>query len=164
MTVVPPRDGNHQAQVRVDHLRLGFVVAALDALCEIDLLVGCQQVEAVDLAQKELQRVRRDGSQRLGLIGHLLRHVAPAVVLELRAGGIDAIEQRVDLRLGQVAGLHQLVDFGKLDAAGLLALLEECLQALRPLPCKRAVVSLSAPHLGVVIPRQADASSHLFAS
>jgi hypothetical protein len=52
-------DRDHQPEVRLDHLRLRRHVAALDALGEIDLLVGRQQRDLADLAQVEPQRVER---------------------------------------------------------------------------------------------------------
>ena len=49
-----------EAQVRLDHLLLGAVVAALDPLRELDLLRSRQQIDLADVLEEELQRVRRD--------------------------------------------------------------------------------------------------------
>src|SRR5436190_12887003 len=53
-------DRDDEPEVRLDHLLLGAVVAALDALRELDLLRGGEQVDLADVLQKELQRVGRD--------------------------------------------------------------------------------------------------------
>ena len=53
-------DRDDQAQVRLDHLLLRRVVAALDALGELDLLGGRQQRHLADVLEEELERVRRD--------------------------------------------------------------------------------------------------------
>jgi hypothetical protein len=62
--LVTPRLRDHEAQIRVDHPVLGFKVAALDSLRELDLLVGGQQRMAARLAKEQLERVQRD---RVGL-------------------------------------------------------------------------------------------------
>src|SRR4029079_2473775 len=54
------RDRDDEAQVRLDHLLLRAVVAALDALRELDLLGGREQVDLADVLEEELQRVGRD--------------------------------------------------------------------------------------------------------
>ncbi len=54
------RDRDDEAQVRLDHLLLGTVVAALDALGELDLLGCSEQVDLADVLQEELQRVGGD--------------------------------------------------------------------------------------------------------
>ena len=59
-------DRDHEAQVRVDHPLLGVEVAALDALRELDLLVGGEQAVPADLVQEQLQGV---GFEQ-GLTGH----------------------------------------------------------------------------------------------
>ena len=64
LVAVALRDRDDEAQVRLDHLLLRAVVAALDPLRELDLLRGGQQVDLADVLQEELQRVGRelDGS------------------------------------------------------------------------------------------------------
>ena len=54
------RDRDDEAQVRLDHLLLRAVVAALDPLRELDLLRGGEQVDLADVLEEELQRVGRD--------------------------------------------------------------------------------------------------------
>ena len=57
LALVAARVGHHQAQVGVDHAVLGDEVALLDALRQLDLLGGREQLEAARLAQEELERV-----------------------------------------------------------------------------------------------------------
>ena len=57
LVAVALRDRDDEAQVRLDHLLLRAMVAALDALRELDLLGGGQQVDLADVLQEELQRV-----------------------------------------------------------------------------------------------------------
>ncbi len=52
-------DRDDEPQVGLDHVLLGAVVAALDALGELDLLGRRQQLDAADLAQEERERVDR---------------------------------------------------------------------------------------------------------
>jgi hypothetical protein len=52
--------------IRLDHLLLGGVVAALDALGELDLLGGREERHLADVLEEQLQRVGRDLA-RLGL-------------------------------------------------------------------------------------------------
>jgi hypothetical protein len=55
---------DHKPQIRVDHPVLGFQVAALDSLRELDLLFGGQQRVTARLAKEQFERVQRD---RVGL-------------------------------------------------------------------------------------------------
>ena len=69
LVAVALRDRDDEAEVRLDHLLLRAVVAALDPLRELDLLGGGEQVDLADVLQEELQRVGRD-LERLGrLVG-----------------------------------------------------------------------------------------------
>jgi hypothetical protein len=75
------------------------VVAALDPLCELDLLRGRQERNLADVLQEELQRVGRDlglgGLPRalaLGLLLGLLRHDDLDLLL------VERVVERVDLR------------------------------------------------------------------
>src|SRR5436190_6504325 len=54
------RDRHDEAEVRLDHLLLRGVVAALDPLRELDLLRGGEQVDLADVLEEQLQRVGRD--------------------------------------------------------------------------------------------------------
>ena len=53
------RDRDDEPEVRLDHPLLRLQVAALDALRQLDLLRGGQQLVAAGLAQEQLERVRR---------------------------------------------------------------------------------------------------------
>ena len=69
---VPLRDRDDEAEVRLDHLRLRDHVAALDALGEVDLLVGGEQRHLADLAQVEPERVERRLDREIELRRRLL--------------------------------------------------------------------------------------------
>src|SRR4029077_17375331 len=60
-TLVPVvlRDRDHEAEVRLDHVLLGVPVAALDLLCELDLLSRGQERVPSGLAEEELEGVGR---------------------------------------------------------------------------------------------------------
>ena len=72
LVAVALRDRDDEAQVRLDHLLLRPMVAALDALRELDLLRRRQQVDLADVLQEELQRVGGELDIRLLLL-ELLR-------------------------------------------------------------------------------------------
>ena len=61
-------DRDDEAEIGLDHLGLRRHVTTLDALREVDLLVGGQERHLPDLAQVEPQRVERglDGEVELG--------------------------------------------------------------------------------------------------
>src|SRR4051794_40138190 len=82
-------DRDDEAQVGLDHLRLGDHVAALDALGELDLLLGGQQRHAPDRAQVQAQRVeaRLDREVDLGF----LRRLGPGLLARL-GGGFDLVD------------------------------------------------------------------------
>src|SRR5581483_2270930 len=67
LVAVALRDRDDEAQVRLHHLLLRAVVAALDALRELDFLRGGQQIDLADVLEEELQRVRGE----LGIDGLL---------------------------------------------------------------------------------------------
>ena len=85
-------DRDDESKVRLDHVLLGFVVAALDALGELHLLRGREERYPADVLQEDLERIGRDlasirgGGRRLRLIDH--------IDLEL----IEPIVEFVDLR------------------------------------------------------------------
>ena len=60
LVAVALRDRDDEPQVRLDHLLLRAMVAALDPLRELDLLRGGQQIDLADVLQEELQRVGRE--------------------------------------------------------------------------------------------------------
>ena len=57
LVAVPLGDRDDQPEVRLDHLLLRAMVAALDPLCELDLLRCGQQVDLADVAQERLQAI-----------------------------------------------------------------------------------------------------------
>src|SRR3954468_17651845 len=48
---------DHEPQVRIDHAVLGLEVALLDALRQLDLLLGCEEGVLSILVEEKLQRV-----------------------------------------------------------------------------------------------------------
>ena len=88
LVAVVLRDRDDEAQVGLDHLLLGVEVAALDALGEVDLLLGGQQADLADVLEEQLQRVGRHVRPQVQR-GRLLRAAAALVgrALDLGAGG-----------------------------------------------------------------------------
>ena len=78
-------DRDDQPQVRVDHQILGFLVAALDPLGELDLLLGGQQLVAAGLVQEQLQRVGGRVRELVVVEGGVVLDDLPAVVAEARS-------------------------------------------------------------------------------
>ena len=115
-------DRDDEAQVGLDHLLLGAVVAALDPLRQLHLLRGRQQVDAADLLEEELQRVGRQLAPGLRHFDRLGRSLAVhdfdlelvegvvelvqllGVELELVERGRDVLGSQ---RAGGAAGLEQ---------------------------------------------------------
>ena len=103
------RDRDDEAEVGLDHRLLRSVVAALDALCQLDLLRRGQEVDLADVLEEELERLGRDLpllGHRLGLILFLgrgfdeldLQLVEAAVELvELRRVDLDLLERDADV-------------------------------------------------------------------
>ena len=91
-------DRDDEAQVRLDHLLLRVEVAALDALGEVDLLLGGQQADLADVLEEQLQRVRRHVRAQVERRG-LLRAAAALVgrALGLGAGGRRVVVDELDL-------------------------------------------------------------------
>ncbi len=58
-TAIPLRDRDHEPQVRLNHLTLGAQVATFDPLRERHLLIGCQERDASDRLEVQLQRTER---------------------------------------------------------------------------------------------------------
>ena len=112
LVAVVLRDRDDEAEVRLDHPLLRVHVAALDALRELDLLRGRQELVAAGLAQEELERVgrrldgRREGGDGLG-VGRLLDDLDRALV--------ELPQERVLLELGELVRLRDLGEVGRAD-------------------------------------------------
>src|SRR5438552_2763924 len=94
-------DADHQAQVRLDEAALGFLVALLHALGQIDLLLGGEQCDLPDLLEVHPDRVIDRHAFRLA---YLFLFLAFALLLGLlrvfddvdalfQEHGIDAVDQ-----------------------------------------------------------------------
>ena len=118
-------DRDHEPQVRVDHAVLGVEVAALDALGEVDLLGRRQQPVAADLVQEELQGVGGDGRELRVVDRCLGRVLARAVVAQLDVAGMQLLVERAEILVLEFQGLSQLVDLLEVNAAALLAPVDE---------------------------------------
>jgi hypothetical protein len=98
------------------------VLAALDALCELDLLRRGEERDLADVLQEELQRVGRDLRLRLGLrLGLLLLVGMDDSDLRLLERGVEIVQLR-SLELELVERQRQLV---RVDLAGAIARLEQ---------------------------------------
>ena len=123
------RDRDHEPQVRLDHLPLREHVAALDALGEIDLLIGGEQRHLADLAQIETERVERRLDRQVELRNHLLvlrgrllvrrvlvllaLHELDPVIDEIRVEVLDLLLRQLhflDTRHDLVVGQEALLD------------------------------------------------------
>ena len=123
LVAIPLRDRDDEAEVRLHHRLLRAVVAALDALRELDLLGRRQERDLADVLEEELQRVGRD--LRLGLdLGLGLVHVGvDDGDLRLVEGGIEVVELR-GLQLELVERERELVG---IDLARSVSDLQEAL-------------------------------------
>ena len=91
LVAVALRDRDDEAQVRLDHRLLRAVVAALDALRELDLLRRGQQVDLADVLQEELERIGRDVRRLRG------RATPPRLFLGLHDLDVQLLEHAVEL-------------------------------------------------------------------
>jgi hypothetical protein len=118
-------DRDHEREVRGDHALLGRLVAVLDALGQLDLLVGGQQRVLAHLAQEERQRVGRlRGELPVEVVRR--RHARPAAVV----GDLEAAPPRLVLHevLGVLVELEAGAQGGEVrqvQAARLLGLVEQ---------------------------------------
>jgi hypothetical protein len=121
-------DRDDQAKVRLDHLLLGAVVAALDPLRELDLLRSGQERHLADVLEEELERVGRDlGCVRLrrgGLV--LLRLGLDDLDVEL----VELLVELVDLNRVQLQFVERERDLLLCQEAGLLSLADERLRGV----------------------------------
>src|SRR5579884_1632468 len=88
------RDRDDEAEIRLHHLLLRRMVAALDALRELDLLRRSQEVHPADVLQEELERVRRDLARlgRRGLFLLFLVDNADNVDLQLLESAVEVVD------------------------------------------------------------------------
>ena len=116
-------DRDDESQVGLDHPLLRLEVAALDALRELDLLRGGQQLVPTGLAQEELERVRRrlDGSSNRGDDLGLRRRLLDDLDRPL----VEVAQEGVLLELRQLVQLGDLGEVGRADRARELGLLEK---------------------------------------
>ena len=116
LVAVALRDRDDETKIRLDHLLFGTVVAALDALGDLDLLRGRQQIDLAHVLEEDLQRVGR--VLRDARFLHLLRSLLECGE-EVSAGlGFELVERR---RLLVVFddGRHELVrEFRRLNFLG----------------------------------------------
>src|SRR5215213_5430641 len=133
-------DRDDQAQVGLDHLLLRVEVAALDAACEVDLLLGGEQPDLADVLQEQLKgvggHVRLEVDRRLGLAASAL--VRRALHMRRGDGGIDLLDdldlglleeavELLDVRLVQVDLGDRGLDLGERQDAHLLPLEQQTL-------------------------------------
>ena len=124
MTLVLLRDRDDEPEVRVDHPVLRLLVAALDALGELDLFLGGQQRVAGHLVEEELQRVGRR-VREVAVDVRALALLAPAVVADVDVALLELLVEVLDLLVAELERLDELVQLRDLDAAGLGSLVEE---------------------------------------
>ena len=100
LVAVPLRDRDDEAEVRLHHRLLRGVLAALDALRELDLLRGGQERDLADVLEEELKRVGRDLGLGLDLRLGLVRSGSHDGDLRLVESGVEVVElPRVELQL-----------------------------------------------------------------
>jgi hypothetical protein len=125
VTLVLLGERDDQPQVRVDHPLLGLEVPALDALGQLDLLVGGQQRVAAHVAQEQLERVAGHHDQLLVVVVDARRRAVGAVVRYLDPARLETLVQRGELVVRELELLGELRELGHGYAASLLAALEE---------------------------------------
>ena len=128
MALVALGDRDDEPQVRVDHPVLRGRVAALDALGQLDLLGRRQQRVPAGLVQEQLQgvggRLREIAVDVRGVVVGLPAAVVGQRDVPFLELGVDPLE----LVVVEVELLDQLAELGHVDAAGLLACLEQGLE------------------------------------
>ena len=124
LVAIPLRDRDDQAKVRLDHLLLRSMVAALDPLSQLDLLRRGEEIDLADVLEEELQRLCRDlALVDLGLLDRLddfdLQLVEPAVQLvDLRRLELELVDRNGELVGRELPGLLGARDQGLEDAFG----------------------------------------------
>jgi hypothetical protein len=137
-TKVGLRDRDDEPEVGLDHLGLRRHVTALDALCEVDLLVGGEKRDFADLAQVEAQRVQRRLDAEIELrafllfrCGLLVRRMLVRLAFQQLDAVVDQIRVEVfDLLFGELDVLEPGCDLVVVENAFLQTFLNELLQLL----------------------------------
>ena len=135
-SAVPLRDRDDQSQVRLDHVALRGQVAALDALCELHLLRGVQELVPAHVGEEELERVggsrerlaRPDGCL-CGLLRLLLLRLLRQTDLE--AHRLQLPRHLLDLLGGELLLGDERLELGRIDPTTLLGALDDALELIR---------------------------------
>src|SRR5581483_12192427 len=100
LVAIALRDRDDEAEIRLDHLLLRAMVAALDPLRELDLLRGGEEIDLADVLQEQLQRVGRD---------------LACLLVEARLLLLDRSTHNDDLDVELVERAMELLDLGRLQ-------------------------------------------------
>ena len=122
VTLVALGDRDDEAQVGVDHPLLRVVVAALDELCELDLLLRGQERPAARLVEEELEGIRRRQREVAVEVGRGVGIDPGAVVADLDAVPLGVLVERARLVGVDVELLGHTLDLGQIEAAELFAM------------------------------------------
>jgi hypothetical protein len=128
------RDRHDEPQVRLDHVALGDRVAALDALRELHLLRGVQQLVPADVSEEQLQRVGRAGERLArphrglgGLLGLLLLGLDDRRT-DLEAHRLELARDLLDLLRGELLLGDEPLELRGIHPPALLRALHDRLQ------------------------------------
>ena len=124
MALVLLRDRDDQPEVRVDHPVLRLLVAALDALGELDLLLRGQQRIAGHLVQEELQRIGRD-DREVAIDVRAVHLLLAAVVGDVHVVLLELLVEARDLLVTEVVRVDELLQLRDLHASRLGPVLHE---------------------------------------
>ena len=121
-TAVPLRDGDHEAQVRLDHHALGDRIAALDALRERYLFGSGEQLVAADIGEEQLEAVGRagDGAGLVLLLGGLFLLGVEVGLRDLDVVRLELALEQLGVFLADVVLEHERFELGR-PRAGLRA-------------------------------------------
>ena len=103
----------------------------LDPLRELDLLGRGQQRVPAGLVEEELQRVRRHHREVAVDVRRLLDPRVGAVVRQLDAALLELLVDRGDRVVLELELLYELAEGGEIDAATLLALVDQHFELVR---------------------------------
>src|SRR6266545_4730105 len=129
-------DRDDEAQIRLDHLLLRAVIAALDALRQLDLLRGGEEVDLADVLEKELQRVGRDLARLFGWRLVFLVRAGDDLDLELFERVVEVVDlSRLEIELVErerdLVGAQVPVDLSDLEERLRVVRLQEVDNGLR---------------------------------